>query len=141
MKGAPGEILRQGCEILDPLMRAHGVAFGKTCSGRGSGGPFARGSYLNGDRELELHFRFSLGLVTYHFRDIQIGHESLMRLVAENCRVSKYPGFSEDPLDAFRGLAYDLENFGSAFLLGDFETFSRCVTAATKQRSGFARIP
>ena len=141
MKKQAADILRAGCEILDPVLRAYDFVLGEISSGRGSGGPYASASYVNGDRRLELHFRFSLGLVTYHFRHLEIGHEALMRAVTGDRGANKYPGFSSDPLDAFRGLAHDLEHFGASFLSGDFETFSRCATTAGKQPSGFARIP
>jgi hypothetical protein len=101
------------------------------------------GTYVNGDRSLEFHFRFSLGLVTYHFGEISLDHESYMQALLGTNAGNRYPGFSEDPLDAFKGLAYDLENFATAFLSGNFKEFSRCVIAAKEQKkiSGFKRIP
>lgn len=124
-------------------MKTHGFSFNKEKAGRGSGGPFASASYVNGERELELHFRSSLGLVTYHFRQIEIGHESYMRAVIGTNGKNQYPGFSDDPLDAFRGLVSDLEDFGRAFISGDFEEFSRIATAADQLNKipGFARLP
>src|ERR1700733_2642043 len=46
-------------------MRSHGFVFGPTTAGDGSGGSFARGEFRGGNRRLELHYRYSLGLVTY----------------------------------------------------------------------------
>jgi len=56
---------------------------------------------------------------------------------------NKYPGYSDDPLDGFRGLAYDLENFAGAFLKGNYREFERYVLAAQdwERTPGFARLP
>jgi hypothetical protein len=75
----PLAALRRGLEILDPTMRANGFAFSQEVSGRGSGGNYARGSYIKGDRRLELHYRFSLRLVTYHIGGDALRHEVCVR--------------------------------------------------------------
>jgi hypothetical protein len=143
MNKPPIEVLREGCAILDPLMSEHGFSLTDCHSGRGSGGPFASGSYVNGDRKLELHFRYSLGLVTYHFRKISIDHESYMRIVLGSNGGNKYPGFSDNPLDAFRDLVDDAQNFATTFLEGDFKKFSDYAAAAEewKKTPGIARLP
>ena len=143
MNRPPIEVLREGCAILDPLMNEHGFSFIDGDSGRGSGGPFASGSYVNADRKLEIHFRHSLGLVTYHFKHASIDHESYMRTLLGEGRGNKYPGFSDDPLAAFHDLAYDIRNFATAFLKGDFERFASSATAAQewKKIPGIARLP
>jgi len=139
----PSEFLKEGRNILDPVMLRHGFSFKEGSAGKSSGGPSASGSYVNGDRTLEIHFRFSLGLVTYHFGQTSMDHESYMNALLGTKGGNKYPGFSEDPLDAFKGLAADLENFATAFLNGNFEEFSRCVVAAEERKKipGFARLP
>jgi hypothetical protein len=143
MSKSPIDMLRQGCRILDPLMSEHGFCFIDGGSGRGSGGPFASGSYVNADRKLEIHFRYSLGLVTYHFKHASIDHESYMCSLLGEKRGNKYPGFSDDPLAAFHDLAYDMQNFAVAFLEGDFERFANYASAAEqwKKIPGIARLP
>ncbi|MFI5094410.1 MAG: hypothetical protein ACHQIK_13300 [Candidatus Acidiferrales bacterium] len=143
MNKPPVETLREGRAILDPLMNEYGFFFVDGPSGRSSGGPYASGRYVNTDRELEIHYRFSLGLVTYHFGEICIDHESYMRVVLGSKGGNKYPGYSDDPLEAFRDLAYDIENFGTAFLEGDLKRFASYATAAGKWRKipGIARLP
>jgi hypothetical protein len=143
MRMAPVEILREGCGLLEPVMHRYGFSFEDGPAGPSSGGPYASGSYVNGDRKLEIHFRFSLGLVTYHFGQTSVDHESYMHALVGTNGGNKYPDFSEDPLDAFKGLAYDLENFATAFMNGNFEEFSRCVIAAEERKKipGFARLP
>jgi hypothetical protein len=143
MNMAPDETLREGCSILDPAMHRHGFSFKEGPAGPSSGGPYASGVYVNGDRKLEVHFRRSLGLITYHFGRASVDHESYMHSLLGTNGGNKYPGFSEDPLDAFKELAYDLENFATAFLNGNFEEFSRCVIAAEERQKipRFARLP
>jgi hypothetical protein len=138
----PFEILLNGCQILDPLMNSCGFTFIERASGKSSGGNFASGEYIKDDRRLELHFRHSLGLVTYHISDLSLSHESYMRALLGLNGGNKYPGFSNDPLDAFRGLSYDLEHYCSDFLKGSGEEFKRCVVKAREQEkvSGFKAL-
>ena len=139
----PLEIVREGRAALDPILGAHGFTFKEGPAGTSSGGPYTSGIYENGNRSLEIHFRFSLGLVTYHFGERAADHESYMRSVLGNAGGNRYPGFSDEPISGFENLAYDLENFARAFLKGDFQEFARCADAAEewKKTSGFARLP
>src|SRR5260370_37594986 len=143
MKMAAIEILRGGRRLLDPVMHGQGFCFKDGPAGPSSGGHYASGVYVSGNRRLEIHVRYSLGLVTYHFGQTSLDHESFMHALLGTNGGNKYPGFSEDPLDAFRGLAYDLENFATAFLNGNSEEYSRCVIAAEERKKipGFARLP
>ena len=138
----PAEILEQGCTLLDDLLQRHGFKREKIVSGKGSGGPFATTSYLNGDRKLELHFRFSLGLVSYHLGLASISHEAFMNAILGPKGGNKYPGFSDEPMSAFRDLAYDLETHCGAFLTGDKSEFARYVKMARKNDAlkGFERL-
>jgi hypothetical protein len=143
MKSQPSEILREGRAALGPVLGANGFSFKEGPAGSGSGGPFASGTFVNGNRSLEIHFRFSLGLVTYHFGGTSLDHESYMRAVLGKAGGNRYPGFSDDLLSAFKDLAYDLENFASAFLKGASKEFARCAADAEewKKTPGFARLP
>jgi hypothetical protein len=143
MKKEPVEILHEGCVVLDPVLYQHGFSFVDGGSGKGSGGPYAGGTYVNGDRKLEIHFRYSLGLVTYHFGKKSLDHESYMRALLGSAGGNRYPSFSDDPLAGFRDLAYDIQNFATAFLNADFERFAHCAEAgeAWKKTPGFARLP
>jgi len=115
----PLEILREGCEILDPVMNSHGFRFAPRNSGRGSSGYYANGDYVRGDRRLELHFMYSLGLVTYHIGAASVSHDAYLRALTKDEGGNQYPGFSDDPLNGFRHLAHDLQKFCSDFLSGD----------------------
>jgi hypothetical protein len=115
----PEEILRAGAEILRPIMEPSGFAFVEGQSGGSSGGRFARGDFVRGDRRLELHLRHSLGLVTYHVGPYSATHDAYMREVLGGRGGNHYPGFPSDPLDGFRHLAHDLATFAGDFLTGD----------------------
>jgi hypothetical protein len=143
MKKEPIEILREGRRALDSVLSQYGFSFQDGASGPSSGGEYASGVYVNGNRKLEIHYRFSLGLVTYHLGKISLDHPSYMRVLLGDEGGNKYPGFSDDPLVAFENLAYDLQHFARAFLEGNSEEFARCVTAAEewKKIPGIARLP
>jgi hypothetical protein len=112
----PREVLSKGVKVLKPLLQSKGFRFRFGREGEGSGGPFACGEFVRRDRRFELHFRGSLGLVRYHVGQDSASHESYMREldVWDQC---KYPGFSDDPMDAFGRLAHDL-TFADDFLDG-----------------------
>ncbi len=69
--------------------------------------------------ELELHFRSSLGMVAYRLGRLVVAHEPYLRALGVPVGTNQYPGFSDDPLDGFRHLAYDLSHFCADFCSGD----------------------
>jgi hypothetical protein len=111
----PKAILDQGKEIVGQVLRPWGFDYRELDEGLGSGGRFAAGVFRAGDRSLELHFRRSLGLVTYRLGALGLDHVTYMRYLGVYGR-NLYPGFSDDPLDGFRGLAHDLDAFCGDFL-------------------------
>ncbi len=129
----PAHYLQAGCRILDPVMERSGFTRFEKGSGRGSGGDFAWCEYLSGERRLELHFRRSLGLVRYHIGSDSMTHSDYMHQLLGSAGGNRYPGYSDDPLDGFRHLRYDLEHFCSDFLSGDGGEFREL---AERIRSG-----
>lgn len=136
------ETLRKGTEILGPLLSANRFTYCEGGAGKSSGGDYASGRYVKDDRILEIHFRHSLGLVTYHIGSELIRHEVFMRAMLGQGAGNHYPGFASNPMDGFRDLRYDLENFGADFLKGTGEHFHHCVSEALAARklSAFQRM-
>jgi hypothetical protein len=131
----PQQILKEGVEILDGLMRSHGFVYAPTAVGVGSGGSFAAGTFRRGNRTLELHYRHSLGLVTYHVGDLVLSHEDYMWSILGRRLTSEYPGFSKEPLDDFRHLRADLAHHCIDFLSGsDVDFASRVRQAETLKK-------
>jgi len=139
---SPSEILLRGVEILDPVMRLHGYAFTFREADKGSGGDFAWGEYVRGERRLELHFRRSLGLVAYRGGPSVVQHEHYMRAKLGRNGGNQYPGFSDEPLDGFRHLAHDLEQYASEFLSGSDAEFAAMAVRAKQLegRRGFGAL-
>ena len=131
MSRSPRQLLEEGAKLLEPLMKRHGFSFGLTEDGQGSGGRYAIGVYSRDERKLELHFRTSLGVVTYRDGDDIVSHAGYMSHLA--VKEASYPGFSDDPLDGFRHLLFDLERFGDDFLAGD-AGLMRAAAAAERSR-------
>jgi len=139
---SPTDLIQEGCVFLDPILRPHGFVFEQGGSGATSGGPASSGWYRNGNRRLEFHFRFSLGLVTYHFGALSLSHQDYMFAILGKKGGNQYPCFSDEPMDAFRGLAHDLGEYAGAFLAGNVDKFRCCVDIAAEQAkaSAFARL-
>lgn len=137
----PEEILQLGVALLDPLLAAHGFTFRAHGAGSSSGGPFASGEFKRDDRRLELHFRHSLGMVSYHHAGRSMSHIDYMRSVLGKPHSSHYPGFSNDPLDAFLHLRLDLEEYGSEFLAGTDACLLRRIDQAETQPPQRYKLP
>jgi hypothetical protein len=123
----PKETLLKGAEILATVLVPAGFVFNFREHGRGSGGQFAWGEFVRDDRRLEFHFRFSLGMVTYHVGSARLGHEEYMKRLGVYER-RHYPDFPEHPLDSFTELSRDLVEFCSDFTLGDASRFLSCAS-------------
>ncbi|HVU26863.1 MAG TPA: hypothetical protein VHG71_03915 [Verrucomicrobiae bacterium] len=136
------EILEQGAKILAPALVPNGFKFHFITSGRGSGGAFAEGEFVRGDRKLELHFRYSLGLVTYHIGKLSLAHGDYMRALLDKNGKNHYPVFSEEPLAGFEALRQDLVEHCSDFINGNGEQFCQCVEKNKKYESltGFQKM-
>lgn len=120
--------LEQGAQILAPVLNPHGFKFRTVDFGRGSGGSYAHGEFVRDDRRLELHLRWSLGCVIYHFGPLSLQHDDYMRALLGRSRVGYFPGpHSDDPLAGFEELRRDLLEHCSDFLTGSAEQFLRCV--------------
>jgi hypothetical protein len=125
MAASAKEILQAGTSILMDILEKHHFVCSQTQTGQSSGGAFATGLFIRGNRRLELHFRYSLGMVSYHLGDRSISHEAYMWSVIGKRHASHYPGFSDDPLDGFHHLHTDLEKYGGDFLHGSDAAFSQ----------------
>jgi hypothetical protein len=66
-----------------------------------------------------LHFRDSLGLVTYDAGNAPLEHAPFMVALGAPRGATQYPGFSNDPHDGCRHLALDLWAFAAEFVMGD----------------------
>ena len=134
---SPEDILTEGCAILESALLQHGFEYVPGVSAKGSGGRFARGSFVRGNRRLDLHVRRALGIVEYHVSEQSLSHERYM--LAATGRRGTYPGYSSDPIDGFRHLAADLEAHGQIFLSGTDEQFAglweRATAAAGKNET------
>ena len=137
----PEEILHQGSELLMPLFAEHGFVFVQSGGGESSGGRFASAEFRRGNRRFEFHFRFSLGMVSYHLGSESISHEEYMCSVLGKPNLSHYPGFSNDPLDAFCHLREDIQNYCMEFLEGTNEAFQRRIEDARLSWANRPKLP
>ena len=135
------QALQTGSAILAATLANHGFVFHFESSGRGSGGDFASGAFVRGNRMLEIHFRYSLGLVTYRLGDRALSHEAFMWSVLGKPHASHYPGFSDDPMGGFRDLRADLEEYGADFLKGADTEFLRHCERAIHLEKTRPRLP
>lgn len=118
--------LNEGALILGEVLTPNGFVFAPVAHGNGSGGPAAQGRFVRGTQTIDLHFRWTLGLVSYAWDDVVLSHADYLRgLDAKGA----YPGFCEDPLDGFRHLAQDLSGPVAGFVAGDRAEFDRAVAA------------
>jgi hypothetical protein len=132
----PRTELKAGVAVLDPILSSAGFAFQFETEGLSSGGRSCSGAFIRGDRRLELHFQYSLGLVTYNVSNCSLSHEDYLR--AQGAK-GQYPGFSDEPIDAFKHLREDLKKWGAAFLTAPNERFVQLAqwVLANPKKKGF----
>jgi len=136
---SPALILARGCRILDPILEPRGFVLVDKRAGVSSGGSFASCKYVRGNRVLELHYRGSLGLVTYHVGELSLDHRTYTWAVGVRDKCA-YPDFPKDPLDSFGALARDIENFCSIFLGGADAEFEDLVVKSQAEPKGFSAL-
>ncbi len=137
----PEELLKEGAEILLWTLQPCGFTFRIRRRGSGgSGGASAEGWFISGNKRLELHFRWSLGLVTYHVGNRRLGHEDYMRSLRVRHEAA-YPGFSEQPLAAFEHLSSDLTRYCQDFLLGEGKEVARFADEIAANPAKFKGLP
>jgi hypothetical protein len=88
-----------------------------------------------------LHFRYSLGLVNYRVGHLTLSHKDYMWSVLNRRWAGGYPGFSKEPLDAFRHLLEDLQRHCADFLSGSDADFARHVGRAKTLTKNASRLP
>lgn len=117
-----------GANLLGEYLYPLGFHFEIISEGAGSGGAFVGGVFKRDTLKLEIHFRDSLGMVSYHLNENSVSHENYMSAlgVRERCQ---YPGFSAEPLDAFRHLKHDLLKFGDDFTGRDNFVLKKAIEA------------
>ena len=135
------QMLQSGADVLASLLVPNGFTFEALGSGKGSGGAFAFGQFWRGKRRLEFHFRYTLGLVSYCLGALSMSHEDYMHAVLGKRHASKYPGFSSQPLDAFRDLLSDLEEHDSDFLAGTDDCLLQRIVQANLLAKAGPRLP
>jgi hypothetical protein len=106
------ETLSQGVAILDAAMKPAGFELQPVHEGA-----YLCVRYVKRGRALELHFADSLRLVSQRIDDLVVMHDDFMRALL-GPGGGRYPGSSDDPLEAFRLLRTDLELHCDDFLKG-----------------------
>jgi len=90
-------LLLRGVAVLTEVLGPAGFELVQTEDEVTTGGAFASGEFLRGDRRLELQVRSSLTLVRYHFGEKSLSHEDLVggvRALDAVSEAGQYPGFS-----------------------------------------------
>jgi hypothetical protein len=127
----PASVMAEGAAVLARELSPAGFTFQLTGCGSSSGGNFAAGRFTRGDQYLEIHFRYSLGLVTYGWGDSQLSHADYLAGLGQ---AGAYPGYGTGPLDGFRHLAQDLAGPLSGFRDGDRGGYEHSLQAAKQPR-------
>jgi hypothetical protein len=87
-------VMAEGAAILACELSPAGFTFQLTRRGRSCGGDFAAGRFTRGDQYLEIHYRYSLGLVTYGWGDDRLGHAAYLAGLGQ---AGAYPGYGTGP--------------------------------------------
>ena len=72
---------------------------------------------------------------------MRLSHEEYMWAVTGQRGATSYPGFSNQPLDGFRHLAFDLAQYAQDFLSGTDEQFAGHAQNVAKLKRNAPRLP
>jgi len=111
------ELLAEGAGILEPTMADQGFRFGGVSEEKVGHRVAARGRFSRRGRALDLQVRSGVAIAAYVARERLLLHPDYMAGLGASGAM-RYPGFSSDPLDAFRRLRADLVRFARPFLAG-----------------------
>ena len=108
-------LLTRGAKILMESLNPQGFRFSVVERSSGSGGDFAIGEFVNGDRAIRLWVRFELGSVTYRKGAIERSHPEIMQCLGLE-EEAAYPGFGGgDPENGFHHLCLDFGHLDCFF--------------------------
>ena len=118
------QALLTGIKIIDPILNLLGFVFEISGVGVSSGGSFASGFYVKGNKRMGLIYRAGAGLgaVIYEYHQSSISHRALIQYLGKsNVNKLKYSdfkfaSFSKEGRDPFEALAYDIQNSALEFL-------------------------
>jgi hypothetical protein len=96
---------------------------------------------VRGDRRFEFHVRYGLGIVIYRLGSQWVSHEEYMFSVLGKPNASRYPGFSQNPLDAFSHLLDDLQDYAMDFLEGSDEAFLNRIEDGRARWANRPKLP
>lgn len=112
-----GQIVDGGSRILGDLLREHGFRSEGVRERREGQHKGARARHARKGRAVELQSRSGVGIAVYEAGGVRLLHPEYMERLHASGEM-RYPGYSRDPLDAFRRLRADLIRFGRPFLSG-----------------------
>lgn len=125
---------------LNPFLNPLGFVFEISGSGVSSGGEFAAGFYVNGDKKIGLIYRAitGLGSVNYEYHQMAISHSNLMSHLGKyevsklKYDTNKFSSYSKDGGSVHDALVYDIQNFGMTFLVSSDELFEKTLKETAK---------
>jgi hypothetical protein len=134
MNSDPKAELEAGAKILESALAPHGFVFAFQDAGHGSGGDYAWGKYLCGDRSLYLHHRWGLGIVEYHIGDLWIEHSAYLNFLG----VERQSDLISLPLESgperYRALHSDLTRYCGDFIYGPAIDWTLAATGEGRRR-------
>jgi F0F1-type ATP synthase assembly protein I len=130
---------------LNPILNEIGYVFEHSGNGVSSGGSFASGYFVNGEKKIGLIYRAiaGLGSVNYEYGNGEIGtsHSDLMRYLGKEdvsklkYDASKWLSYSTDAGSVADALLYDIQNFSKDLLISTEEQFAETMKVVDKTSS------
>ncbi len=116
-KRTDAELLEAGAGILADAFQPYGFKFGGVRQEKLGHRAVAVGQFARRGRAVELQVRSGVSIALWAAGERRMLHPDYMECLGASAQM-RYPGFSKDPLDAFRRLRADFFRFGGPFLAG-----------------------
>jgi hypothetical protein len=130
-------------EKLNPVLNPLGYVFEADGYAVSSGGPFASGFFVNGEKKIGLIYRsFSgLGSVNYECRQSAVSHSDLMRYLGKEDQSKlkydskKFSSYAREEGDVLDALIHDIQSFEIDLLTSSSEQFYRALRKINKSHN------
>jgi arsenate reductase len=116
-KRTDAELLEAGARLLADALKPYGFKFDGVRTEKVGHRAVAVGRFARRGRAVEIQVRSGVSIALWIAGERRMLHPDYMECLRASAQM-RYPGFSKDPLEAFRRLRADFFRFGGPFLAG-----------------------
>ena len=121
-----------GLKIIEPFLFHYGFKLDNMKTQQASGGQFTNATYINGKKKFIIGYRYSVGLLDYHFDNSVVMHNFYLDGLGYADKM-QYPNFQNENLQtSFRHILADFEYLKDDFFVGQCVELKKIAISQVK---------